>query len=203
MHFFKLALSFLAIGGVTYALLKIERASAWLVVVSFVMAFATLITALPHLPEAVEGLTKTAKKLAEILPSPQPGGEITPAPYQEHAWSHTAVQSKCAALVMSPQGAWGASFGSGLDCFARLRRAKAACAINGGDPCNRYAAGLWVVGIKCRMGSGYYSFVGDGTSKSEAFARAYERADLWGVAAGSCKPRVAVSANDPAPHRYH
>jgi hypothetical protein len=206
MHFFKLALSFLAIGGATYALIKIEKAPAWLVAASILMALATLITALPQLPGAIDGLVNAIKKLDEMIRPQRPEGEYEPGSSAKTTFMYAPFPTRCAALVMSPDGAWGASFGSGLDCSTRLERARSLCADNADGWCDSYATGLWVAGIYCRVRAPYrirrYSFVGDGTSESEAFAHAFEQAADRGFYPHVCRHRVAVSADAKAPRRY-
>jgi hypothetical protein len=222
MHFFKFAVSFLAVGGATYALIKINEAPPWLIAATLAMAIAALITSLPYLPQAIDAIESAAKKIAAMVPAtppparppvrqepstpryepPQPAPEYRPPRIE----TPPPPQPKCAALVMSNQGGWGGSSGRGLTCAERLERARSSCGAHTSGQCGNYAAGPWVAGIHCgiRMAHGVRrnSFAGYGTTEEAAFARAYQHASAQGFPPQSCKRRVALSADEAAPRRY-
>lgn len=215
MHFFKFAVSFLAVGGTTYALIKINEMPPWLIAVTVAMAFAAVITALPHLPEAIAALENAAKRLAPVRTAlSEPARERPPSPYvppralpeYKPQVSLAVPQVRCAALVMSARGGWGGSAGSGLACAERLQRARTSCAAHSSSPCRSYAVGSWVAGIHCgqRMAHGmrHNSFSGYGLTEADAFARALQNAASQGFSSHACRRRVALSPDDATPRRY-
>jgi hypothetical protein len=218
MHVFKFIVSFLAVGGATYALIKINEMPPWLIAVTIAMAIAALITALPHLPEAIVALENVGRKIAAARPAVAPGQAppsrdqappyVPPRPAYEYkpVVPPTPAPPKCAALVMSIQGGWGGSAGTGLKCADRLERARASCSAHTSGSCGNYAAGPWVAGIHCGMrmphGGRRNSFAGYGVTEADAFARALQHAGAQGFPSQSCKRRVAISADEAAPRRY-
>ena len=227
MNLFKFSLSFLAVGGATYALIRIKEAPPWLIAATLAMAAAALISALSDLPRAIDAIETARKKFGELrLPTyPDSGGprrrEPPPAPsspasrYEDRRtppearrppFTIPAPPRKCAALVMSNLGGWGASSGSGLTCRERLDRARATCGTHSTGRCRNYAAGPWVAGIHCANSTLYAirrnSFAGSGPTETEAFARAYQHAADGGFLLLSCRKRVALSADEQLPRRY-
>jgi hypothetical protein len=69
MSLFKFVLAFFSVGmgGVTFTLIKMNKAPLWLKVVSLMMATATLIFALPELPRGFDAVRETWGKIDELL----------------------------------------------------------------------------------------------------------------------------------------
>ena len=190
MHLFKFVVSFIAVGGATFALFTINRAPWWVIAVSLAMGGAAVITALPHLPEAVRALGESLREMAKWSPP-----QIPPiaGPFRNNSSSETAIailppQPQCAAVVTSNDGAWGASARPGRTCAERLDKARQACVVRARGVCGSYAAGAWVAAIRCGMPVPYgfrsNSFAGCGSSESEAFADAAAHAAQRGFPAG-------------------
>ncbi len=206
MHLVKIVFSFLAVGGAAYALIRLDAAPAWLKAVSLTMAFAALIIALPHLPQAIDALGDSGRKIAELFPSPSlPRQEyVRPWPAPEPRQVYTPPLSRCAAIAVSNRGAGGWSHGAGT-CVERLQRARILCEARTNGQCGGYAHGPWVAAVHCiiRNQHGYRqnSFAGWGTSEHGAFDRAFAHAASQGFHSTYCSRKVAVSAERGA-NRY-
>lgn len=182
MHFFKFVFAFLSVGGATYAFIKLNETPAWLKAVSFLMAAAAVIIALPELPRGIDAIGEAAKKIAQLIPSPSvsrpaasTASSYTPPSYDPPAPTYTPPQTytppaqayvppassqtytppaKCAALVMAAGGGYGISTGSGT-CSERLERARNTCNSYGNNNCGAYATSRnWVAGVHCVESTG-------------------------------------------------
>jgi len=221
MQLFKFTLSFLAIGGASYALIKLNEAPAWLIAATLAMAGAALITSLPELPRAIAAVQQTMKTLTESRPTlstlrqySEPVSATKPPPSSTELWvqrrdepvRRAPQEQKCAALVMSALGGWGGSAGSDLPCSGRLSRAQETCRRQVGV-CGNYAVGRWVAGIHCRIRTPNSirrnSFAGYGNTEANAFARAYQHSSTHGFHPAVCKRTVSLSAEGGAPRRYN
>lgn len=217
MRLFNLSLSFLAVGGASYALFKIKEAPAWLVIATLAMAAAALIPVLPELPRAVDAIVRTVEKIAELATprrggydvptagAPQPVRPVRPEPHRAPVVV-PPPRPNCAAIVMSNQGGWGASHGSGQTCSERLERARDTCNARVAGECGNYATGLWVAGIHCGIREPgrivRNSFAAAGATENEAFGRAFQAAMARGFPPVSCRRRVSILAHEAAPRRY-
>lgn len=70
MHFFKVTIAFISLGGATFALLAMDRAPGWVKFVSVALAISTLIVALPDLPRAIDAIKEAFDKLPTIKERP-------------------------------------------------------------------------------------------------------------------------------------
>lgn len=222
MQLIKLSLSFLAVGGATYAVFKVKEAPAWLVAAILAMAAATLITALPELPRAVDAVIRAGEKIFDLAASRRSSNQVPTreAPYsapreftppaQPEPYPPTVVapsqRPKIAAIVMSNRGGWASSQGIGQTCQERLDRARETCNSRVAGQCGNYACGPWVVGIHCGNREPRRivrnSFAASGATEDDAFGRVFEYAAARGFPYWSCRKRVSISADETAPRKY-
>jgi hypothetical protein len=65
MQLFKVVFTLIAVGGPSYALFRISRiAPGWVKILSFILGFSTLIGTMIVLPQALDALEQTARKVA-------------------------------------------------------------------------------------------------------------------------------------------
>jgi len=210
MHLVKFTIAFLAVGGTTYALFKLNDAPGWLKAISVLMALAAILAVLPELPRGVEALRQSGRLVSEIFSAQS-------APLARHD-SVNAVRRpqeqaasspmQCAAIAMSNTGGWGGSAGAGLSCPERLERAHIACkSILSDGQCSSHAMGwTWVAGVHCltRVSNEQYrnSFVRSGESEAIAFENAFAAATINGFDRESCRRKIAISSEEGTERRY-
>ena len=72
MPLFKLVITFLAVGGSSYALFHLQKIPDWMKIVVVIFAITAAIEAAAHLPKAVDGLKQVFQLLKEEFPTVNP-----------------------------------------------------------------------------------------------------------------------------------
>ena len=198
MYLVKLAFAFASVGGASYTLFSAKEIPRWLKAVVLAMSLVAIITVLPELPRAVQGVELAAARIAswfERRPSVGPlGSGGTPL----------AISPRCVAIAMSARGAWGMIAG---DCNTVADEARAECRSASGDACASLSSGRrWVAGVACQARSGASTatnaFPAVGDSEEQAFGNAFAAAAISGFAPDVCRRKVSATPEHRQAVRY-